>query len=100
MLTSLTAACMDTRPVSTTNALVSAAVLIGTAALLLSFGIAAGRLGHPVWSDALKSLAFPLSVVVSMPFSILRGQGWRAQAVVLGTTTGILLLATWLSTVI
>jgi hypothetical protein len=46
----------------------------------------ARRNGWPVTGEILKSLAFPGSLMISMPFTFLKGQPWKAQAViVLGT---------------
>ena len=78
----------------------SAGVLILTTLVFTGLGIYAGRTGHPVWSDALKSVSFPMSVVASMPFGILKGTPRRAQVALLGIVTTILVGATYLATLI
>ena len=50
--------------------------------------------------EVLKGLAFPVSMTVSMPFGITKGQPWRAQAVVLGGTLVFLILIGYVSTLI
>lgn len=99
MLTRLKAAC-GTQQVPLTRRdvfLAATVVLVGTV-VISGAGIALGRSGYPVLGDAVKSLAFPVSMTASMYFSYLKDQPKRAQAVVLGTSLLILVWATWLAT--
>jgi hypothetical protein len=101
MLNTLKVACVGTKSQATVaNGLVAAGVLLAATVGLLAAGIAVGRLGHPVLGDSIKSLAFPVSLTLSMPFSVMKGQPWRAQAVVIGGTFFILLTATYVATLI
>ena len=101
MLNILKASCASPKVrVSTTDSLISAGVLIATSILLVVLGTYLTRSGQPVWGKAIMSIAFPISCVVSMPFGLLKGQPWRAQALVLGVTTTLLLVATYVATLI
>lgn len=87
----LKTACRDSQVRYTTrDMLISAVVLVGVSVVLTLLGIAIDRSGRSLMGPALKNLAFPVAVLVSMPFGILKGQPWRAQAVVLGVTFVIL----------
>ena len=44
--------------------------------------------------DVLLSIAFFGSLTLSMPFWLTKGQPWKAQAVILGTTLVILAVST------
>ena len=63
-------------------------------------GIALNRSGHSLIGGALKSLAFPVSMTVSMPFGILKGQPWRAQAALIAATLVMLVAASYIATLI
>ena len=73
-------------------------VLGGMAFLVI--GIAAHRNGFPTLGEMLKAVAFPLSMLVSMPFWILKGQPWKAQVVLLGFALGVTLGVAYLGTLI
>jgi hypothetical protein len=45
-----------------------------------------------------KSLAFPVSVLISLPFGVMKGQPWRAQAAILLVTLSLLVAIGFLST--
>jgi hypothetical protein len=101
MLTRLKAAC-GTKQVRLTpwDIFLSATVVLGGSLVMLAAGIALNRSGYPLLGEALKSLAFPVSMTASMYFSYLKDQPRRAQAAVLGVTLLILVWATWLATLI
>jgi hypothetical protein len=80
------------------DALISAGVLLAASLVMSAAGILIRRQGYPEFGEALVSLSFPLSVVISMPFAVLKGQPKAAQAGILGFTTLILVLATWFAT--
>ena len=101
MLTTLKAAC-GTKQFRLTprDIFLSTTVLLGGTFAMLAAGIALNRSGYPVLGEALKSLAFPVSMTMAMYFSYLKDQPRRAQAAVLGTTLLILVWATWVATLI
>lgn len=82
------------------DALISAGVLIGLSALMSVAGIAAKRNGFEALSEFILAVAFPASVLVSMPFAITKGQSWRAQAVFIGAPLAIVVAMTWFAVVI
>jgi hypothetical protein len=91
-------ACADKQlRMSTTDGIIAAIVFLATTMLMSSLGIFAGRSGHPELGDALKSLAFPLSMALSLPFSFMKGQPWRAQLAIVGTTVMILIIITFVA---
>jgi hypothetical protein len=79
------------------DSLIGAGVLIGATLLFSLLGIAARRQGWPVTSEVLLTLAFPGSVLLSMPFTFLKGQSWKAQAVILLTMFALLFGASYLA---
>ena len=99
MIQELKMKCVTTTPRYTTkDGLIGAAVMIGSTVALLAIGIAARRLGYTVAGEALKGLAFPASLLLSMPFYATKGQSWRAQFVLLGIPMLILVVISYLST--
>ncbi len=68
------------------DALIGAGVMIGASLLFSTAGIAAKRAGWPTTADILLAMAFPGSWMLSMPFWLLKGQPWKAQMVIVGTT--------------
>ena len=80
------------------DALISAGVMIGATLILVAAGIAASRLGYPEFGDALKSVALPIALTVSMPFAILKGQPKSVQTFTISFSTVMLIVATWIAT--
>jgi hypothetical protein len=81
--------------ISTRDAMIGAAVVLGLSLGSAIAGVGLKRTGFPAASEFILSLGFPLSVLLSMPFTYLKGQSWRAQAVLLGPPTAILVLIAW-----
>jgi hypothetical protein len=69
---------------TTRDSLLGAGVLIASTAVLTALALAARGQGWPVLSYVLTIFAFPGSVMLSMPFTFLKGQPWRAQVVFIG----------------
>jgi len=82
------------------DGLIGAAVMIGGTFAFLALGIYARRQGMPVTGEILKSLAFPGSLTLSMPFMLLKGQPWKAQAVLIGGTLAMLVLIGYVASLI
>ena len=76
--------------VTTRDGLVGASVMLAGSALGSLLGVMARRAGWPLTGEALLSTAFFASLTLSMPFWLTKGQPWKAQAVILGTTLVIL----------
>jgi hypothetical protein len=76
---------MAGRP-STRDALLGGGVMIISTIVLLVLGGVAKREGWPAASETLKSLAFPCSFMLSMPFWMMKGTPWKAQALIVGGT--------------
>ena len=79
------------------DGLVGAGVMLGLSLLLTGLGVALRRSGWPEAAEVLKSLAFPASFTLSMPWWLMKGTPWKAQAVILGVTTLLLVVASWLA---
>jgi hypothetical protein len=47
---------------------------------------------EPTLSLFLTTLSFPASLMISMPFTFMKGQPWKAQVVIIGTTLSILVV--------
>lgn len=79
--------------VTALDGLVGASVMIGTSLLLLM----ARRWGWPDGGKALAGLSFPVALVVSMPFWLMKGVPPKAQAVIIGGTLTILAVIGYVS---
>jgi hypothetical protein len=78
------------RRYTTRDSLIGAGVMLGATLVLVVVGVAARRGGWPVTGEFLTSLAFPVSLTLSMPFWVMKGQPWKAQAVIVGATLAFL----------
>jgi hypothetical protein len=76
---------------TTRDALLGAGVMVATSLLLVALGVAARRAGWAVTGEALTTIGFPVSLTLSMPFWLMKGQPWKAQWVIVGGTVAILL---------
>jgi hypothetical protein len=83
---------------TTKDALIGAGVMIAVSFVMLAVGIAANRSGYAVLGETLKGLAFPASMLLSMPFYLTKGLSWRAQALLLGVPMLILIVISYLAT--
>jgi hypothetical protein len=79
---------------TTRDGMIGAAVMLAGSAAGSLLGIAARRAGWTLTADVLLNLAFPGSMMLSMPFWLMKGQPWKAQAAVIGTTLALLMLIT------
>lgn len=79
-----------TYKMTTRDGLISAAVILLTTLVMVSAGTIAKRNGYSDLSEVLLSMAFPVSMLVMLPFSYMKGQPWRAQALLLGISGAIL----------
>jgi hypothetical protein len=82
------------------DAWTGAGVLVGGSILLSVLGIALNRAGFDMLGEAVKSAAFPVSVLLSMPFTFVKGQSWKAQCVLVGIPLVIIVLATFIATML
>ena len=76
------------------DGVISAIVLLAATVVLLAAGIWLNRSGYHATGKAVRDLATPLSLLISMPFGLLKGQPWRAQAFVIGVTVFCLIAIT------
>jgi hypothetical protein len=77
--------------------LVGAGVMIGASLVLSVLLIASARAGWTMTTEILKGLAFTGPFVLSMPFWLMKGQPWKAQAVIVGVTLLILVTISYLA---
>jgi hypothetical protein len=75
------------------DALIGAGVMIAATFVLSLLGIAVRRAGWPATGEVIVSLAFSGSATLSMPFWLMKGQPWKAQAAIIGGTMLILMVA-------
>src|SRR6185436_10939336 len=93
MLKSMVVCDRTTLRFTTRDSLIGAGALIGATIVFSVAGIAARRNGWPVTGEMLKGLAFPGSLMLSMPLTFLKGQPWKAQALIVGVTLALLVAA-------
>jgi hypothetical protein len=76
---------------TTRDGAIGAAVMLLSSLLLTTLGVVLRRDGWLTTGEAMTSLAFPVSLTLSMPFWIMKGQPWKAQVAIVGGTLLILL---------
>jgi hypothetical protein len=79
------------------DGLIGSAVLIGGSFLFSAIGIGLRRAGFDDLAEGLLSAAFPVSVLISMPFTFVKGQPWKAQIVLVGIPIAIVIFLTWVA---
>ena len=82
------------------DALAGAAALIAGTLVMSGAAIALSRSGFDAFGEAVASLAFPVSTVFCLPFTWMKGQPWKAQAVVLAMPVGLIGIATFIAKLI
>jgi hypothetical protein len=78
--------------VTVRDGLIGAGVMVLVSAALKLLATAATRAGAPAAAHVLTGLVFPGALTLSMPFWLMKGQPWKAQAVIVGGTMALLLL--------
>jgi hypothetical protein len=84
-------------PFSKRDAWIGASVMISASIALSALGIAFDRAGFDTLSEAVMAAAFPVSVLLTMPFTFVKGQSWKSQGVLVGIPLVIVILLTWLA---
>ena len=74
------------------DSLLGAGVMAGASLFLVVLGTTAKRGGLPVAGEVLIDVAFPVSLMLSMPFWLMKGQPRKAQVVIVGGTLVMLML--------
>lgn len=91
----------DSNPRYTTrDALIGAGVMLIGTLLLMLLGFAAKAGGPPPAGEMLINLSFPASLMLSMPFWLMKGQPWKAQVVIIVGTLAMLVAIHAISTVL
>ena len=85
---------------TTRDSVIGAAVMIGGSVIFSALGIAARRSGLDMSAETLLAIAFPGSLTLSMPFWLMKGQPWRAQAAIVGGTFALLVAISYLASAI
>jgi hypothetical protein len=67
---------------------------------LSAMGIAFDRAGFDTLGEAVMAAAFPVAVLLTMPFTFVKGQPWKAQGVLVGIPLAIVIVLTWVATYI
>ena len=84
--------CATTTPRYTTReALMYAALMIVATFVMVTAGVWARRQGYKDAGEFLTSMAFPVSMLLSMPL-YMKGQSWRVQALFIAVPMMILIL--------
>ena len=82
------------------DALLGAFALIGATICFCAAGYAAKRMGYAATGKAVLGIAFPGSLLLSMPFTYLKGKPWRTQLLLVGLPLAILIGIGFLAQVI
>jgi hypothetical protein len=90
--------CGKTTGVTPRDGFIGAGVMLGVSFLFSGLGIVLHRSGWGTTGEFLKGLAFPAAFTLSMPWWLMKGSPWKAQAVIVGGTLFILVVLTWVAT--
>lgn len=77
---------------TTKDSLIGAAMMIVLTLIFVLTGNAMTRGGWTVTGEMLKTLSFSVPFSLSMPFWLMKGQPWKAQAVIVGGTVAFLIV--------
>ena len=84
---------------STRDSVIAAAVMLALTIAFAVSGIVAKREGWTMTATMLLNLSFVVPFTLSMPLWIMKGQPWKAKAVLIGTTLAFLVVISFLSTI-
>jgi hypothetical protein len=92
--------CLRDRPAvfSKRDAGIGAAVVVGGSILFSALGIGLRRAGLDALGEGVISAGFPVSVLLTLPFTFVKGQPWKAQGVLVGIPILIVVLLTYIAT--
>jgi hypothetical protein len=79
------------------DSLLAAIVMIGVTAAASALGLALKDSGWTTTSQIVLNVAFTGSMTISLPFWLMKGQPWRAQAAIVGGTVALLVVIAWLA---
>ncbi len=82
------------------DGLIGAGVMLAGTVAFSVVGILARRNGWSVTGEVLVSSGFMASLTLSMPFWLMKGQPWKAQAVIIGGTLTFLIGIAFLASLI
>jgi hypothetical protein len=83
---------------TTRDGLIGAGVMLAATIGFVVMATVLQRAGWPVAGDVARSLAFPVSMTISMPFWLMKGQPWKAQSVIVGGVVAFLVVIGYLAT--
>ena len=81
------------------DGLLGAGIMLGVTFLMAFGGIAVRRTGWTFAGELLTDTAFFAGLLLSMPFWLMKGQPWKAQALIIGLTLAIILGASLLAAI-
>jgi hypothetical protein len=76
---------------------IGAGIMLAGSLILAIIGIALKQRGYEIAGDVVVTNGFQASLMLSMPFWLLKGQPWRAQAVLIGGVLLLLAAATYIA---
>ena len=85
---------------TTRDSLIGGGVMIAGTVVSTVLGILARRNGWTVTGEVLVSIGFFASLTLSMPFWLMKGQPWKAQAVIIAGTIAFLIASGFLASLI
>lgn len=84
---------------TTRDSLIAAGVMIGLTAAFSSLGLALKYSGWTVASKVVLNVAFMGSTMISLPFWLMKGQPWKAQAAIVGGTLAFLIVISYFAAI-
>jgi hypothetical protein len=85
---------------TTRDSLIGAGVMIGATMMLSLLGISAKRGGWVEMGDVLLTVGYPAALTLSMPFWLMKGQPWKAQAVIVGGMMALLIAISYVASLL
>lgn len=99
VIEALKQSCIHDKPaiLSKRDAWIGASVMVAGSIVLSALGIWFNRAGFETFGEAVKAAAFPVSMLLSMPFTFVKGKSWKAQCVLVGIPLAIVLFLTYVA---
>lgn len=84
---------------TTRDSLIAACVMIGLTAAFSALGLVLKYAGWTLTSTVVLNVAVMGSMMISLPFWLMKGQPWKAQAVIVGGTLTFLIVISYFAAI-
>lgn len=100
VMNALRMSCRRSAKLSRRDSFSGSAVILGVSLFSAIAGVWLKRAGYDTVSLTVLTFGFPVSMLVSMPFTYLKGQPLRTQAAMIGVPMVILVVIAWMTVIV